>query len=88
MATADTPPADTTALAALVRRRLAGCAYVHDLRVFVTDRGVVLEGRAATYYAKQLAQHAAMAATGLPLGANRIAVRGGQSGRGQGRESG
>lgn len=76
MTTANTHTTDTAALVTLVRRRLAVRAHVLDLRVVVTDRGVVLEGRAATYYAKQLAQHAAMAVTGLRLGANRIEVCG------------
>ncbi|MBX9622601.1 MAG: BON domain-containing protein [Gemmataceae bacterium] len=76
MATANTSPADTGALETLVRQWLAGRAHVHDLRVVVQERGLVLEGRAATFYAKQLAQHSAMLVTGLPLLANRIAVRG------------
>jgi osmotically-inducible protein OsmY len=76
MTTANTPPADTEPLETLVRQWLAGRAHVRDLRVIVQEHGVVLEGRAATYYAKQLAQHAAMVVTGLQLLANRIEVRG------------
>lgn len=75
MTTTTPPPADTEPLEACVRRRLAGRANVHGLRIVVRDGGLVLEGRATCYYAKQLAQHAAMAVTGLPLLANRIAVR-------------
>ena len=75
MATADTSPTDTGALDTLVRQWLAGRAHVRDLRVILLNEGLVLEGRTATYYAKQLAQHAAMAVTGLPLRANRIEVR-------------
>ncbi|MBI3461948.1 MAG: hypothetical protein HY000_02670 [Planctomycetes bacterium] len=33
---------------------------VHDLRVKVTKKGIVLSGNCASYYTKQLAQHAAM----------------------------
>ena len=72
MTSANLQPAEP--LESLVRQRLVGRAYVRELRVLVLDRGVVLEGQAATFYAKQLAQHAAMEVTGLPLRANRIEV--------------
>lgn len=75
MTTASTSPADTALLEALVRQRLAGRVHVRDLRVVVQELGLVLEGRAATFYAKQLAQHEAMLVTGLPLLANRIEVQ-------------
>lgn len=74
MTSASAPPADTEPLDALVRQRLAGRVHVRDLRVVVQELGLVLEGRAATFYAKQLAQHEAMSVTGLPLLANRIEV--------------
>ena len=77
MTTADPPVADSERLTALVREQLVGRTHVRDLRVVVRDRGVVLEGRATCYYAKQLAQHAVMSVTELPLLANRIAVGGG-----------
>jgi hypothetical protein len=38
--------------------RLGG--RIHDLHVSVKDKLVVLGGRCATYYSKQLAQHAAL----------------------------
>ncbi len=60
-------------LEALVRRRLG--SLVPDLRVVVLDRGVILQGHAPTYHAKQLAQHAAMDMGGLPILANDIEVR-------------
>lgn len=75
MTTANPPPADTEPLEALVRQWLAGRVHVRDLRVVVLEDGVVLEGRAATYYAKQLAQHVVVKILGLPLRANRIEVR-------------
>lgn len=45
-------------LESMVQNRLAG--RVRDLRVLVRNDGVILQGRAPTYHAKQLAQHAAM----------------------------
>jgi hypothetical protein len=52
--------------------RLSG--QVHEFRLVVGAGGLVLRGRARTYYAKQLAQHAVMEATGLPILANKIEV--------------
>jgi hypothetical protein len=57
---------------ASVRRRVGG--WVRDFQVDVKDRGLVLHGRTHTYYAKQLAQHTALKAGGLPLVANCIEV--------------
>jgi hypothetical protein len=57
----------------LVQRRLG--SRVRDLRVLVRKDGVILQGRAGTYHAKQLAQHAAMELTTLPILANDIEVR-------------
>ena len=45
---------------------------IHDLRVEVQGGGLVLHGWAATYYAKQLAQHAAAEAAGMPVHTNAI----------------
>jgi CheY-like chemotaxis protein len=59
-------------LADLVRAMLG--RRVRDLRVEVHGGGLVLRGRASSYHAKQLAQHAAMAVTDLPLSANEIVV--------------
>jgi hypothetical protein len=47
---------------------------VCDLRLLLLDGGFVLQGRARTHYAKQLAQHAVMNATELPLLDNEIQV--------------
>ena len=47
---------------------------VRDFVLVVTDDGVYLRGRAQSYYAKQLAQHAVMAATAIPILANEIEV--------------
>jgi hypothetical protein len=55
-----------------VRCRLTG--RVRDFQLLVSDQGLVLRGHAHTYHAKQLAQHAVMAATTLPIRANEIEV--------------
>ena len=55
-----------------VRRRLNG--RVRDFRLLLQDNGLILQGYAFTYYAKQLAQHAIMKATRLPILANDIEV--------------
>jgi hypothetical protein len=47
---------------------------IRDLEVHVLDNGLVLKGRAATYHAKQLAQHAVMELCELPIVANDIEV--------------
>lgn len=55
-----------------VRRRLD--RRVPELRVFVTESGLILLGRAYSWYAKQLAQQAAVEVTGLPVVRNAIDV--------------
>jgi hypothetical protein len=45
-----------------------------DFRLLAGERGLVLRGRAPTYYVKQLVQHAVMKATNIPIMANEIAV--------------
>jgi osmotically-inducible protein OsmY len=52
--------------------RLGG--QVRHFRLVVSNKGVILRGQAHTYYAKQLAQHAVMEATGLLIVANEIEV--------------
>lgn len=64
--------APTTDLAAMVQSQLAG--RVRDFQMVITERGVVLRGRANNYHAKQLAQHAVMLASELPILANEIEV--------------
>ncbi len=56
----------------LVLRRLNG--RVRSLKLKARDDGVVLQGHARTYYAKQLAQHAVMEFTKLRIRANEIEV--------------
>ncbi|HYV39757.1 MAG TPA: hypothetical protein VE988_28975 [Gemmataceae bacterium] len=59
-------------LETLIERRVGN--RVRDLRVVVRATGLVLQGRAATYHAKQLAQHAAMELGTLPILSNEIEV--------------
>jgi hypothetical protein len=59
-------------LESLIQRRLGG--RIRDLHVVVRDNGIILRGRAATYHTKQLAQHAAMEISGMPILANDIEV--------------
>jgi len=40
------------------------CGGVRNLRVEVSDQGVLLTGRCTSYYTKQKAQHAAMGVSG------------------------
>jgi hypothetical protein len=59
-------------------------AQVRDFEILVTDEGVCLRGRVSTYYAKQLAQHAVMNATRIPILANEIEVSSGVDPQGLG----
>ena len=56
--------------------RLQSClsGRVSGLRLRFHGDGLILRGWTRTYYAKQLAQHAVMAATKLPILANEIEV--------------
>jgi hypothetical protein len=59
-------------LEARVRRRVGGA--LQDFRLVPGERGLTLQGRAPTYYVKQLAQDAVMKAAKLPICANEIVV--------------
>ena len=48
---------------------------VRNLCLSLQGGGLVIRGLASTYHAKQLAQHAVMAATAVPILANEIQVR-------------
>lgn len=50
------------------------CGHIRDLHLEYRDGGLVLRGQAHSYYAKQLAQHALMGATSVPIRANEIVV--------------
>ncbi len=47
---------------------------VRDFRLVLCEAGLVLQGRASTYYAKQMAQEAVMRATNWPIAANDVDV--------------
>jgi hypothetical protein len=55
-----------------VRHRLAG--LLSGLQLVFRDNGLVLRGHVHTYHAKQLAQHAVMEASSLPIRANELEV--------------
>jgi len=55
-----------------VQAKLTG--RIRNLRLLRQDCGLVLRGFAPTYHAKQLAQHAVMTETQLPILANEIEV--------------
>lgn len=55
-----------------VERRLGG--RVRHFHLEVLAEGVVLRGYARSYYVKQLAQHAVMDASDVPILANEIEV--------------
>ncbi len=59
-------------LESLMLRRLGN--RVRDLRVQLLPFGLVLQGKTRTYHAKQLAQHAAMDLSDVPILANQIEV--------------
>jgi hypothetical protein len=59
-------------LEARIQNRLG--RHVRNLQVKFQHNGLVIHGRADTYYAKQLAQHAVMEASTLPILANAIEV--------------
>jgi hypothetical protein len=55
-----------------VRSRLTG--LLGDFELVFRDKGLVLRGHVQTYHAKQLAQHAVMEASSLPIRANELEV--------------
>jgi hypothetical protein len=63
---------DDDCLETLIQRRLG--SRVRGLRVLRLPTGLVIQGRTQTYYAKQLATHAAMEFADDPILANDIEV--------------
>ena len=59
-------------LESLIQMRLG--SRVRDLRIRLEPAGIVLQGRSATYHAKQLATHAAMELGEVRILANEIVV--------------
>lgn len=66
------PRIEDEQLTTQIVRRLGN--RVRDLRVLRQGGGLVIQGRTTTYYAKQLAQHAAMELDNEPILANDIEV--------------
>jgi hypothetical protein len=65
-------PTEEERLETMLIRRLGN--RIRDLRVILLQDGMILQGRTATYHAKQLAQHAAMEMADCPILANDIEV--------------
>jgi hypothetical protein len=63
---------ELTELEHRIKSRLAG--RVRAFQLDIRQEGLVLRGHALTYYAKQLAQHAVMEITKVPIRANEIEV--------------
>ena len=68
----DQKAAEIGRLAADTAEKLRG--RLSGLRLELHDGGVVLRGTARSFYAKQLALHAVMAGTALPIVRNEIEV--------------
>lgn len=47
---------------------------IQRLQIYQQENGIVLHGYARTFHAKQLAQHAVMRETDMPIAANEIEV--------------
>ena len=69
---AEAEPSSETRLEELIRRRVGN--RVRDLHVRFRPNGLVLQGRAANFHAKQDAQQAAMELATVPILANEIEV--------------
>lgn len=65
-------PLDLDHLEQLLRRELHG--RLIQIRLLFRDEGLVLQGESPSFYGKQLAQHAIMKATQIPIRANEIHV--------------
>jgi hypothetical protein len=59
-------------IAGQVQRELGN--RVLDFRIVVDETGLILRGRTATFYVKQMVQHVVMRAGRLPVAANEIEV--------------
>lgn len=68
----DSRAAEIDRLATDTAERLRG--RLSGLRLELSSEGIVLRGTARSFYAKQLAQHAVMSGTDLPIVRNEIEV--------------
>jgi hypothetical protein len=64
--------AEIARIKALIQEGLS--SRIRCLHISLDEKGLVLRGQTRTYYAKQLAQHAAMKASKFPIRANQIEV--------------
>jgi hypothetical protein len=72
---AQTGPATRETLSRIeehVRCRLTG--LLREFQLVFHDKALVLRGHVHTYYAKQMAQHAVMEVSSLPIRANEVEV--------------
>ena len=65
-------PHELDGIADLVRRRLAG--RIRDFRLVLRENGIVMQGRACSYYGKQLAQHEVLRVVNVARLVNEIEV--------------
>ena len=70
---ADLPSGPAADLESKVRHRLG--SRIRDFRIVICNDGVILQGWALNYHAKQLAQHAAMELAEARILSNEIEVR-------------
>jgi hypothetical protein len=63
---------EVDALEVHMQSRLNG--RVRNLRLVCRETGLIIQGHAFSYYVKQLAQHAVMEATSVPVLSNDIVV--------------
>ena len=67
-----TPPGELEGLEGRVQCLMNG--RVRDFRLLFQGDGLILKGFSHSYYVKQIAQHAVMKRTNLPILANEIVV--------------
>ena len=65
-------PDETSELECSIRKRTG--FSIRQLQVVVTDDGIILNGNASSYHAKQLVQEAVMEKTSFPIISNDIQV--------------
>jgi hypothetical protein len=65
--------AEKDRLEGLLTRRLG--SRIRELRLVFQQSGLILRGRSETYHAKQIAQHAIMELSAVPILANEIEVK-------------
>jgi hypothetical protein len=64
---------DVNHLQVVIRNRIG--RFVHDFELTLVKGGLLIRGKARTYYGKQMAQEAVMELTDLPIIDNSIQVK-------------